>query len=95
MSANPIKLVKEIETPATKEFREPTGKVAYGFKYNRLTGSLDVIRHDDGSYVKMTDSINNIMNDEDYTEIVWSDKLLNFEWSFSNNYPGHLQVEIV
>jgi|TARA_X000000368_G_scaffold318240_1_gene255507 hypothetical protein len=96
MSLDAINLVKEVETPGIQEFQEPTGKIAYGFLYNRLTGSLDVLRHEDGSMVKMEDNINNIINDDDYTTIVWSNKLLNFSWAApSTNYPGHLQVEIV
>lgn len=39
MSLDSISLVKEVETPATVEFKEPTGKIAYGFLFNRLTGS--------------------------------------------------------
>ena len=96
MSTNSIQLLKEVETPGIEEFQEPTGKVAYGFLYNRITGSLDVVRHDDGSFVKMQDDFNNIINDDDYMKVIWSDKLLNFSWAApSTNYTGHLQVEIV
>ena len=87
----PIQLVKEVLTPNVIEFGEPTGKVAYGFKYNLSNGHLDVIRHDDGSFVKLGDD--SIINTDDYAPVVWTDKLLRFSWSTS--YPGHLQVEIV
>ncbi len=96
MSLDSISLVKEVETPAPVEFKEPTGKIAYGILFNRLTGFLDVLRHEDGSFVKMKDNINNIISDDDYTTVVWSNKLLNFSWAApSTNYTGHLQVEIV
>ncbi len=91
MSANAIELLKEVETPGIEEFPEPSGKRAYGFLYNPTTGAIDVVRHDDGDFVKLTD--NNIIRDDDYTKVVWSNKLLNFSWA--STFPGHLQVEIV
>lgn len=87
----PIQLVKEVIAPKVVEFPEPAGKVAYGFSYDRATGAFQVVRHEDGSFVKLSDD--SIIRSDDYAEVVWSDKLLNFSWSSS--YPGHLQVEIV
>jgi len=87
----PIQLVKEVQTPGVLEFGEPTGKVAYGFDYEVATGALDIVRHDDGSFVKLVDD--SIINTKDFAQLVWSDKLLRFSWS--TLYPGHLQVEIV
>jgi len=87
-----IQLLKEVETKGITEFPEPTGRIAYCFKYNLEDGVLEVTRVDDGSLVKMADdTIINI--EEDYANVVWSDKLLNFSWSASQ--LGHLQVEIV
>lgn len=87
-----IQLLKEVQTKEITELPEPTGRIAYGFKYNISTGAFDVIRHEDGSFVKLPDeSIINL--EEDYANVVWSDKLLNFSWS--TTAPGHLQVEIV
>lgn len=87
----PIQLVKEVVAPAILEFPEPTGKVAYSLMYDLATGAFDVVRHDDGSFVKLSDD--SIINSSDPIQTVWSDKLLNFSWSTSA--PGHLQVEIV
>lgn len=86
-----IQLVKEVVAPAVVEFPEPSGKIAYGLKYDVATGSFQVVRHDDGSFVKLRDD--SIIRDDDYAQVVWSDKLLGFSWATS--YPGHLQVEIV
>jgi len=87
-----IELLKEVETKGITEFPEPTGRIAYCFRYVVSTGAFEVVRIDDGSFVKMNDdTIINI--EEDYANVVWSDKLLNFSWSASQ--PGHLQVEIV
>jgi hypothetical protein len=86
-----IQLVKEVIAPAVVEFPEPAGRIAYGFKYNAATGAFQVVRHDDGSFVKLNDD--SIIRDDDYAQVVWSDKLLGFSWTTS--YPGHLQVEIV
>lgn len=91
MSLDSIQLLKEVETPGVQEFPEPSGKNAYGFKYNQSTGALDLVRLSDGDFIKLPDD--NIINEDDYTEVVWSNKLLNFSWAPS--YPGHLQVEIV
>lgn len=87
----PIQLVKEVVTPGILEFPEPTGKVAYSLMYALATGAFDVVRHDDGSFVKLRDD--SIINSSDPIQTVWSDKLLNFSWS--TTAPGHLQVEIV
>ena len=87
-----IQLNKEVETKGITEFPEPTGRIAYCFWYDVSTGQLEMIRVDDGSFVRLEDdTIINI--EEDYANVVWSDKLLNFSWSASQ--PGHLQVEIV
>jgi hypothetical protein len=86
-----IQLVKEVIAPGIVDFPEPTGKIAYGFRYDVATGAFDVVRHDDGSFVKLSDD--SIIRDDDYAQVVWSDKLLSFSWTTS--YPGHLQVEIV
>jgi hypothetical protein len=86
-----VQLVREVIAPGILEFPEPSGKVAYGFDFDIASGALDVVRHDDGSFVKLGDD--SIINTEDYAQLVWSDKLLRFSWS--TLYPGHLQVEIV
>ena len=91
MSLDSIQLLKEVETPGIQEFPEQSGKNAYGIKFNQSTGALDLIRLSDGDFIKLPDD--NIINEEDYTEVVWSNKLLNFSWATS--HPGHLQVEIV
>lgn len=91
MSLDSIQLLKEVETPGIQEFPEPSGKNAYGIKYTQSTGALDLVRLSDGDFIKLPDD--NIINEEDYTEVVWSNKLLNFSWATS--HPGHLQVEIV
>ena len=91
MSLDSIQLLKEVETPGIQEVPEPSGKNAYGIKFNQSTGALDLIRLSDGDFIKLPDD--NIINEEDYTEVVWSNKLLNFSWATS--HPGHLQVEIV
>ena len=88
---HPIQLLKEVETPGIEEFPEPSGKKAYGFQFNQSTGALDLVRLGDGDFIKLPDD--NIINYDDYTKVVWSNKLLNFSWASS--LPGHLQVEIV
>ena len=95
MSLDSIELLKEVETPGIIEFPEPTGKIAYGFQFDPATGALNVVRHDgDSDFVKLPDD--NIISNDDYTQVVWSNKLLNFSWpTTAGVYPGHLQVEIV
>jgi len=87
----PIQLVKEVVSPGITEFPEPSGKIAYAFAFDVATGKFQMARHEDGSFVKLSDD--SIIRIDDYAQVVWSDKLLKFSWSSS--YPGHLQVEIV
>ena len=95
MSLDAITLLKEVETPGIIEFPEPTGKVAYGFKFDIATGAFDVERLDgDSDFIKL--QADNIISNDDYVQVVWSNKLLNFSWpTTAGVYPGHLQVEIV
>ena len=95
MSLDSIELLKEVETPGIIEFPEPTGKIAYGFQIDYATGAFNVVRLDgDSDFVKLPDD--NIISNDDYAQVVWSNKLLNFSWPLTAGvYPGHLQVEIV
>jgi hypothetical protein len=95
MSLDSIELLKEVETPGIIEFPEPTGKIAYGFQIDYATGAFNVVRLDgDSDFVKLPDD--NIISNDDYAQVVWSNKLLNFSWpTTAGVYPGHLQVEIV
>lgn len=86
-----IQLFREVPGVGLTEFPEPAGAIGYGFSYNRGTGSFAIARHDDGTMVPMADD--SIIRSDDYAQVVWSDKLLNFSWSSTR--PGHLQVEIV
>ena len=62
-------------------------------KFDIATGAFDVVRHNDnaGEFIKLKDDL--ILNNDDYVQVVWSDKLLEFDWN--TTYPGHLQVKIV
>ena len=95
MSLDAISLLKEVETPGIIEFPEPTGKIAYGFQIDYATGVFNVVRLDgDSDFIKLPDD--NIISNDDYAQVVWSNKLLNFSWPLTAGvYPGHLQVEIV
>ena len=95
MSLDAISLLKEVETPGIVEFPEPTGKIAYGFQIDYATGAFNVVRLDgDSDFIKLPDD--NIISNDDYAQVVWSNKLLNFSWPLTAGvYPGHLQVEIV
>ena len=95
MSLDSIELLKEVETPGIIEFPEPTGKIAYGFQLDPATGAFNVVRHaGDSDFVKLPDD--NIISNDDFVQVVWSNKLLNFSWPLTAGvYPGHLQVEIV
>ena len=83
----------EAQLGSLNDLPEPSGKIGYGIKFDIATGAFDVVRHNDsaGEFIKLKDD--SILNNDDYVQVVWSDKLLEFAWN--TTYPGHLQVKIV
>ena len=83
----------EAQLGSLNDLPEPSGKIGYGIKFDIASGTFDVVRHNDsaGEFIKLKDDL--ILNNDDYVQVVWSDKLLEFAWN--TTYPGHLQVKIV
>jgi hypothetical protein len=64
-------------------------KVFYGFRYYKDTGKLilEILSGDDPVSLPKED----VINDLDYRQWIWTQKSLNFDW---NNNNGHLLVEV-
>jgi hypothetical protein len=64
-------------------------KTFYGFRYNSLTGHLDVEVINDGSEVKLPQE--GYIDPDDYKQWAWSQNTIDFE--FKNS--GHLLIRII
>lgn len=64
-------------------------KVFYGFRYHKDTGKLilEVLSGDDPVSLPQED----VINDLDYRQWLWTQKKLTFDWNDNN---GHLLVEV-
>jgi hypothetical protein len=64
-------------------------KVFYGFRYYKDTGKLilEILSGDDPVSLPKED----VINDLDYRQWIWTQKSLSFDWNDNN---GHLLVEV-
>jgi hypothetical protein len=65
-------------------------KTFYGFRYNHLTGKLQVEKINDGDVVSLPDP--SVVDANDYKQWVWTRSNLSFSWN--NSRKTHLLVEV-